>query len=833
MCANLDDEEDGEQHESVEDSFDGSDEANPASDATTTPAASSCASPVKSKSRRKKHVSPVRHLPCADALVAQLRQAVGSEGLAGLGDPALRRLLQVHPAFSQLLAKSCEMRGIVERGAEAILDLGNAECSGRAVTARVLWTVCECVWRAISVVVGGSCGRLPAEAAPLDAQLRHLQQVNDDLRTRLTTCRRDYLRELTELRERCRQLEPPVAEALESLLREEPVMFFEPLDFVFDGATKDFIRDTVEEKLRLLMLKGWRKGDDDDDIGAMTQRIKELELEVESLRNELNTCNDCPVDEESQSGQADEESQSGQAEEQREEQEGFASQDVGEPDEEDGTDGEDGRQDDHFLELENELTVDSQCQATQTQDVWERRLGDPVIRKPAERRVRSSGATISGAAAGTNAGHGQPSGHGSVHRSPQDSDMRSEYHQLERKYRLLQRKFQRFIERLKGRVDEEVIEEALSHVGLERPRSAVVPKPRPANTAFDRLYADAQRRVQRIRDRTKEVHDMQVEELERCSGVVKGSGAKKKVEQLRGLHSKTVVCANAFHDALENFHFDVARTAIVEETSRGSSALGSSGNAEVAPSGSRSALQWTPVAPGQQAQPDSCFNSRGTSCVTSLNSSPQKPRSLDSSQMYALRSAFQNCGSQPDKMCKQASQDNFLAEAARHPRGERSLSAPKSMLSRSQQDVRRELYSQEAADVTDLPNELQDLVQTLKFDRFKFKASSSDAASANASAGNVVGAGVTAFPKSRQALGRSRQDLGNSRSLPSLPRYRNGGSANALGMSCRPSLGSVHSANSRGGARRSSTAAAVFGSTGRLVSDPRPWTTPSSSFYGL
>merc|ERR1719230_502921 len=53
-------------------------------------------------------------------------------------------------------------------------------------------------------------------------------------------------------------------------------MFFEPLDFVFEGTTKDFIRETVEEKLRLLMLKGWGKLDKD----ASAQRIQELEEEV-------------------------------------------------------------------------------------------------------------------------------------------------------------------------------------------------------------------------------------------------------------------------------------------------------------------------------------------------------------------------------------------------------------------------------------------------------------------------------------------------------------------------------------------------------------------------
>jgi hypothetical protein len=139
------------------------------------------------------------------------------------------------------------------------------------------------------------------------------------------------------------------------------------------------------------------------------------------------------------------------------------------------------------------------------------------------------------------------------------------HRQLERKYRLLQRKFARFVEKMNGKVDEEVIEKTLAEIGLDRPKATAVAGPRTAGRAFDRLYADALRRMQILRERTAEVQALQVAELRHCSDAARDRGGKKKVEQLKGLHSKTVDCANALHEALENFHMNVTRAALGED----------------------------------------------------------------------------------------------------------------------------------------------------------------------------------------------------------------------------------------------------------------------------
>lgn len=251
----------------------------------------------RAKSENLHDLTPVGRLPHPNLVMGFLRKAAGNEDalmplvplpkskgnnkLARIRQTVLSELLEAHPAFAQTLAKNPELRSVIESGVEAIVEPMNS--AGSVSASRVLWTMCTSVWQAISLVIGGLCGKLPHAATPMETQMRHLHQVNDDLRAKLSKCRRDYLRELTELRERCRQLEPPVDDALTGLLNEEPVMFFEPFNFVFDELTKEFVSDTVEEKMRLLMLKGWRQVNDEELIG-LRRRLEELEVDHEELQ---------------------------------------------------------------------------------------------------------------------------------------------------------------------------------------------------------------------------------------------------------------------------------------------------------------------------------------------------------------------------------------------------------------------------------------------------------------------------------------------------------------------------------------------------------------------
>jgi len=67
---------------------------------------------------------------------------------------------------------------------------------------------------------------------------------------KLSEARRAYLRELTEHRDKQRQLSVKAQRALASL-QDSPVMFYEPLNTVLEEPTKDFIRQVVEERLKV------------------------------------------------------------------------------------------------------------------------------------------------------------------------------------------------------------------------------------------------------------------------------------------------------------------------------------------------------------------------------------------------------------------------------------------------------------------------------------------------------------------------------------------------------------------------------------------------------
>lgn len=95
---------------------------------------------------------------------------------------------------------------------------------------------------------------------------KNVGTVNDTL----SKLRNKYFKELTEMREKARnqmygnRIDQDAMGAVSHLLNnEEPIMFFEPTDFILEDLTKDFIKDTVEEKMKLLLLKGWKAGDGD------------------------------------------------------------------------------------------------------------------------------------------------------------------------------------------------------------------------------------------------------------------------------------------------------------------------------------------------------------------------------------------------------------------------------------------------------------------------------------------------------------------------------------------------------------------------------------------
>jgi hypothetical protein len=321
-------------------------------------------------------------------------------------------------------------------------------------------------------------------------------------------------------------------------------MFFEPMDFVFDDVTKGFICATVEEKLRLLMLKGWRKGCDEE-IQALSQRVQELEAENSLLQKEAAPLAlDAQLDGMSvedirhlcHDGRPHSSPARGSSEFLNSDSAGFVKE---------AEEGMHGR---------FETPVNSR--ATQT-------ITDELRTSRSRRNSRQLGGSF-----GTSAHISEETvvvskdspdivGAGNTH-----LDLNPATRQLEQKCRLLEGKVARLVEQLSGRIDDEVINQALlGSELLERQRPMPQQRLRAVPSAFDRLYADAQARIQRMRERCKEVQDMQAAEVRRCTNAVRDKRGRKKVEQLQGLHSNTVACATAFHEALESFHLDDEKAA--------------------------------------------------------------------------------------------------------------------------------------------------------------------------------------------------------------------------------------------------------------------------------
>merc|ERR1712187_710375 len=108
---------------------------------------------------------------------------------------------------------------------------------------------------------------------------------------KFSEARRSYLRELAAHRDKQRKPTAKTARALASLA-EDPIMFYEPLDVVLDEPTKQFVREVVEERIKLEMQVGGMKEEiqeeeikeDSSDYGDRPDNSRELQAELKQLR---------------------------------------------------------------------------------------------------------------------------------------------------------------------------------------------------------------------------------------------------------------------------------------------------------------------------------------------------------------------------------------------------------------------------------------------------------------------------------------------------------------------------------------------------------------------
>mmetsp|Transcript_64059 Transcript_64059/g.111651 ORF Transcript_64059/g.111651 Transcript_64059/m.111651 type:complete len:1175 (+) Transcript_64059:78-3602(+) len=204
------------------------------------------------------------------------------------GAAFLRRMLRMNPAYGQHLAEDEDLTEIVQVFAKRFRQvISGAEFPLKPAT--LYKPLCEVIWRVVGHVLSslfeftdGQNNDLPVPKQAT-GQVKMLLQSNIDLSNKLKEARRTYLIELTEHRDKQRHLSEQVQRAVESL-REQPVMFYEPLEYVLDETTKDFVRLVVEERLKLEMRAGYKT---DEANAEMAGYMHDLEVKIVKKEAEL------------------------------------------------------------------------------------------------------------------------------------------------------------------------------------------------------------------------------------------------------------------------------------------------------------------------------------------------------------------------------------------------------------------------------------------------------------------------------------------------------------------------------------------------------------------
>jgi len=210
------------------------------------------------------------------------------------GDPAarfLRTMLRMNPAYGAYLQTDSDLVNVVQMFSKRIkTKISQFESPAHIPPQALTQPLCEMLWRVVGYVMHGVVELeeeanmpVPKEASGMIKMLLH---TNSSLSNKLNELRRVYLKELSGHRDKARRISDTAARAVENL-KEQPIMFFEPLEFILDDTTKDFVRESVVERLKLEMRNAFQTNDDNAEV---TKYIEELEEANEALKEEVKTC---------------------------------------------------------------------------------------------------------------------------------------------------------------------------------------------------------------------------------------------------------------------------------------------------------------------------------------------------------------------------------------------------------------------------------------------------------------------------------------------------------------------------------------------------------------
>lgn len=208
------------------------------------------------------------------------------------GSSFLRTLLQMNPAYGAFLSSDKDLASTVQLFAKKVK--AKVQTSESPIRPTSLYEpLCEIAWRVVGLVLHCILEHEDPNVLPVPkqakGQLRMLVQTNLELSQKLCDMRRAYLKELSWHRDRQRFLSEQATKAV-AALHEYPVMFFEPLEFVLDASTKNFVREVVEERLKL-DIKGLPPvaakvvEEQEGDVAESTAELKALQSELRQLRN--------------------------------------------------------------------------------------------------------------------------------------------------------------------------------------------------------------------------------------------------------------------------------------------------------------------------------------------------------------------------------------------------------------------------------------------------------------------------------------------------------------------------------------------------------------------
>eukprot|EP00746_Dinoflagellata_sp_MGD_P144307 gnl/MRDRNA2_/MRDRNA2_77054_c0_seq1.p1 gnl/MRDRNA2_/MRDRNA2_77054_c0~~gnl/MRDRNA2_/MRDRNA2_77054_c0_seq1.p1 ORF type:complete len:840 (-),score=211.07 gnl/MRDRNA2_/MRDRNA2_77054_c0_seq1:54-2573(-) len=233
-----------------------------------------------------------QHSARAPEFVAPAVLEVWLGNAAAGADPAakmLQNLLRINPAYGPLLFNEPDLAETVQLSARTIRTLCSSANPPGNVQLEKLWEpLCGVAWRAIGHVMDSLLGvehdhgltwPLPHET---HGQLRALLHTNGELSKQLSECRRNHLKEVTELRDQVRKLSPDAKEALK-VLYEEPIMFYEPLDFVLDEGTKAFVNEVCEERIKLALSRYMKLNAKEQDSQAQ-EYLEDLQFQLKEQK---------------------------------------------------------------------------------------------------------------------------------------------------------------------------------------------------------------------------------------------------------------------------------------------------------------------------------------------------------------------------------------------------------------------------------------------------------------------------------------------------------------------------------------------------------------------